>query len=764
MADKKHHQMVDVDELARGKVHEIEKLLESPGNCKIKNLDSWLSILKQVITAADLHRTNDKNDKSEDKEAKQETGDSIYADYNDDNEQFNAVDLTEQFATNSVKWTIRVHAFKIVHRLVHMFNSKSSVLRYLTDLVRLSFVAATSPYDELKMQGFEMFRFLINNFASVEEKEFPGHSILEQYKTQVFSAIKPAFNLDAPPYITAVASQVCSLWICRGLEKNPSDLKRTYQLMLVSIDKLENQFVNQNSKLYTESELEQERVEILGAWALLYITSREHELAESIGVSNRLSEAESKQLFELVQPQIASLSDKWWEALKDYALLIMPASRLIGITHDNEHVYTREVALRLFEPTWPKLVLASTIWLCKDYCNTNNNSTENDCQLTCDNISKGVRTTSKTKYSRFICGIIMKELSRCQVHKDKEHKSLSEATLFATKSLYLMLCNNDMKSTVVEDLAIAQEFYTSLYSILIIHCRDSNRSVIRNTLDIIFKATLAKVMHKKENVHYGLARLIALLMGTMKDVELACKEQSMELDVYKTHLSIRFHNLLALIKASPLMAMEEVPLREAIVIVFQEMLRFNLDPVVSLTLSNQLHDLYQILAQEHTSYFIDNLFSEQATKVSELLAAIGAKESSIDQKALLSQLDIFLKSMRSAIIFSDGEGKKNMINLYVETLLDGAPKELDNTEQRQESADLFVDQINNLRKLYLPKLEQVLRPELNKRLELLMEFQQEVKDKKSLVTTKKAIANAKLARPQTAKIALRADFSNFYTK
>lgn len=98
--------VINVDELASKKVQEVEQSLEakSGSDFKLDTFTAWFSVLKQIITAADLHRTNDKNSKSalDGKEGKHETGDSIYADYSDDNEHFTAhVDLTEQFATNS---------------------------------------------------------------------------------------------------------------------------------------------------------------------------------------------------------------------------------------------------------------------------------------------------------------------------------------------------------------------------------------------------------------------------------------------------------------------------------------------------------------------------------------------------------------------------------------------------------------------------------------------------------------------------------------
>lgn len=469
---------ISVDDLAREKISEIESKFKLSENPRPELISSWFTILKQIITAADLHRSND-NKVGQDSESKrkEETGDVIYADYADDSERINTSNLTEQFATNPVKWTIRVEAFKLILRLLPLLKT-----RHLPELIRLSFVAATSPYDDLKLQGFETFRVLINRFANVEEKEYPGHSILEQYRTQVISAIKPAFNYDAPPYITAIASQVCCLWICRGLEIDPVGLKKTYQLMMATIEKLENQSMNPNSKLYTESELEQERLDILGSWAQLYIKVGELDdgkVNKSINV-----------LRQLVKPQVEELVDKWWEALREYALLIIPKSKDNSLpsmnSFTNGQVYTGGTALKLFEPVWPKLVLATSLWLCNDYHSSDSGWTREGS----DTDSPTRDSSDKINYSKFICGIVMKELSdSANSSKDlnSQKDSLTTTTLIVVKSLTILFKDEDFKSVFEKDLTMASEFCRVLNYIIMYRTKSKSphRNLIKKLLDMI---------------------------------------------------------------------------------------------------------------------------------------------------------------------------------------------------------------------------------------------------------------------------------------
>nr|XP_018910490.1 PREDICTED: HEAT repeat-containing protein 5A-like [Bemisia tabaci] len=56
---------------------------------------------------------------------------------------------------------------------------------HLSDLVRLSFMAATSDCDPLRLEGLRLLYDVITKFAKVPEPEFPGHLLLEQFQAQV---------------------------------------------------------------------------------------------------------------------------------------------------------------------------------------------------------------------------------------------------------------------------------------------------------------------------------------------------------------------------------------------------------------------------------------------------------------------------------------------------------------------------------------------------------------------------------------------------
>lgn len=716
----KHH--INVDDLAREKVQEIEELLDRSDDVKLESVHSCFSILKQIITAADLHRTSDKDSNIENAYQKLENDESIYADFSDDNEQFNAVDLTEQFASNSVKWTIRVHAFKIVHRLMTLQNTHSIMLRHLPELVRLSFVAATSPYDDLKIQGFLMFKFLIEKFAFIEEKEFPGHSILEQYKTQVLSALKPAFNEDAPPYITAIASQVCCLWLCLRLEKEPINLKRTYQLMLLTIDKLENQSINQNSKLYTESELEQERLDILGSWAQLYVTA---------------SETDCGELSQLVKPEIGHLAKKFWEALRDYALLIMPAPRNKGSLHDDENVYTREVALKLFEPVWPKLILASSIWLCK--------------KPTPDCIDQ---FPNKSKYLKFICGIILKELYRCYS---------KESTLLVLKSLEILVNNLDVQSIFVSDLVVTREFYVVLYNIYINSETRSDHCVIsKKLLNLLFSTVAKKLSVRPKVMIYGLSRTTDSIVTHLD----AIKKSARIGDISKFILSHHVHNMITLIGLSPEQLNNHDGLHDSVSKVLQDLVRTNEEFNLDHDLSDYLEDLYALPVPRLN----ESLFEAETNIVSNLLKLLDADEfrSKDDRKQAISKIELHLRLMRLVIGAFEGCKRLECTNKYIKlfvdlSLLNQIPDVVD-AKTKNRKIELMALAVKHINELNIDTID----PELGQSFESAKIFLQDLRSKNeakrnALNTKNQNISPVKPAKAPT-KIVLKADFSNFYTK
>ncbi len=207
------------------------------------------------------------------------------------------------------------------------------------------------------------------------------------------AALRPAFAADTPGHVTAAACDVCSAWLGSGVARDPADLRRVYQLLVASLDKLRPKA----SPLYNESALTLEKLSILKAWAEVYIVCMKGEMGggggpgtEQATQSNQpieheedefgdfetttapqVSSAKAKgggggNLATLVQEELPSLSKHWLAALRDHALLSLPAEfkpqlpREGGAFYSNE---TLESARPHYRSTWPPLLAAAAVWL-----------------------------------------------------------------------------------------------------------------------------------------------------------------------------------------------------------------------------------------------------------------------------------------------------------------------------------------------------------------------------------------------------------------
>jgi HEAT repeat-containing protein 5 len=228
---------------------------------------------------------------------------------------------------------------------------------HLADLVRMAFMAATSDSDPLRLEGLALLQDVIERFAHITEPEFPGHLLLEQYQAQVGAALRPAFAADTPPTVTAAACEVCSTWIGSGVARDLNDLRRVHQLLVSSLEKLRTGPVNSKAapRLYNESLSTLECLAILRAWAevsyyTLLIFFR-FKYFNGIAIHRYLYEinpifqiyivaigstksgdktddfVQSEGLLVLVQPELPNLSKLWLSALRDHALLLLPASK-----------------------------------------------------------------------------------------------------------------------------------------------------------------------------------------------------------------------------------------------------------------------------------------------------------------------------------------------------------------------------------------------------------------------------------------------------
>ncbi|PIO74421.1 hypothetical protein TELCIR_03585, partial [Teladorsagia circumcincta] len=290
------------------------------------------------------------------------------------------------------RWPTRVFATQVVQRLMSVCDTERAhldlslakelqmssggradyLVLHLSDLVRMSFMGATSDNTELRLAGLNSLQDVITRFSTVPEPEFPGHVILEQFQAQVGAALRPAFTEDTPSHVTAAACQVCSTWIGSGVARDLNDLRRVHQLLVSSLGKLKHGSIN--TQLYSESAATLEKLSILKAWAEVYVTA----IAQETDTNENRKETgddedinvlgASESLLSLVRPELDSLVCYWLAALRDSALLSLPAQFSDQMPSSGGAFYKAESAeecREYYRSSWPPILLALAMWLSK---------------------------------------------------------------------------------------------------------------------------------------------------------------------------------------------------------------------------------------------------------------------------------------------------------------------------------------------------------------------------------------------------------------
>uniref|UniRef100_A0A3Q0KPG9 HEAT repeat-containing protein 5B n=1 Tax=Schistosoma mansoni TaxID=6183 RepID=A0A3Q0KPG9_SCHMA len=202
-------------------------------------------------------------------------------------------------------------------RILRSQSGKSDwLILYLSDLIRVAFMSATSDSERLRITGLKLMQDVIQRFSQILDPDYPDHVILEQYQAQVSAALRPAFMnslllnsfdnitvaqssttnssllsgvIQPNPELLSIACQVCSTWLASGVGRDPEDLRRVQDLLRQAFDKLkldkctEDHSSNvsaqaqrvESSQWISENSAIVEKLSVLAAWAKVYILTVE---------------------------------------------------------------------------------------------------------------------------------------------------------------------------------------------------------------------------------------------------------------------------------------------------------------------------------------------------------------------------------------------------------------------------------------------------------------------------------------------------------
>ncbi|KAH8277338.1 hypothetical protein KR026_009228, partial [Drosophila bipectinata] len=455
------------------------------------NLSSWLSLCKNVLTVAVEGGLNDDAAGGDQGKGKEGGGDQEEDDeeeeYADDVTEYRAEENTSTHPAVQPRWPTRVFAAQCVRRIIASCEAASPVhfdllqakeqqlirsrgdylILHLAELIRMSFMAATSDSDQLRLEGLRTLQEIIDRFANIPEPEFPGHLLLEQFQAQVGAALRPAFAPDTPSHVTAAACEVCSAWIGSGVARDIGDLRRVHQLLVSSLSKLSSK--TNSTQLYNESMATLEKLSILKAWAEVYIVamlsngkapasllnlqSQESGIPSLTNVEADidLPESRGESLLGLVQPELHNLSTHWLSAMKDHALLLLPAEFQSQLPHDGGAFYTTDTinsSKPHYMTSWPPILYASALWLRDEGFARHLDSDEAAAESNNNQITHGSLSADRF---HMIFGICMEAL--CSMRSSERPRNI----ISCLRSLHSIFDSDWARRQLVKDRALTIE-------------------------------------------------------------------------------------------------------------------------------------------------------------------------------------------------------------------------------------------------------------------------------------------------------------------
>ena len=64
----------------------------------------------------------------------------------------------------------------------------------LSEVIRIAFVATTDNYAKLRCHGLDLFKDILSIFGPILDPDYSDQSILEQYQTQIVTALIHTFD------------------------------------------------------------------------------------------------------------------------------------------------------------------------------------------------------------------------------------------------------------------------------------------------------------------------------------------------------------------------------------------------------------------------------------------------------------------------------------------------------------------------------------------------------------------------------------------
>ncbi|MBW0479445.1 hypothetical protein O181_019160 [Austropuccinia psidii MF-1] len=228
-------------------------------------------------------------------------------------------------------------------------NVRLLMFSRVSDLIKMAFTASTANIMEIRLEGLNVLRDVIENFKRSCDLDFDESPLLEQHQAPITAALTPAFSHDSFPEVLASAIQVCAVFVGSGVVKQINKMGRILKLLTSALESCRDSEIVSLGEMkdFSTSASIMIKTAIYAAWAEFQVIS-----------------IHQAYLNDVITPHLALLCPFWVASLREYARLKSdedPSSHsvtsLLGVGSMQSGLH-REVSLPYYENAWPKMMRA----------------------------------------------------------------------------------------------------------------------------------------------------------------------------------------------------------------------------------------------------------------------------------------------------------------------------------------------------------------------------------------------------------------------
>ncbi|ELR19496.1 HEAT repeat domain containing protein [Acanthamoeba castellanii str. Neff] len=186
---------------------------------------------------------------------------------------------------------------------------------WLADLVAVGFTAATATVHTLRPHGLGLLQDVILQYADAEDEEAAGHSVLEQYQSQIAAALRPAFEREtAQPDATVMAVDVLVAFFRFNVSSDPVIFRRLTALLIAPLPEIAQiHYAGFSDEAST-------RVRVCFVAALAHLHDLTLPPPTCFEERPSILPANAATLAKLLRPHYGAMKDYWVGLVRDFAV------------------------------------------------------------------------------------------------------------------------------------------------------------------------------------------------------------------------------------------------------------------------------------------------------------------------------------------------------------------------------------------------------------------------------------------------------------